>query len=229
MCGLRTELAGGSIPLDFQLSKVGRLLCYRTDPFHKGKSCMHALFFEVRPKAGHLEHYFEHVARLRPVLARHTGLAFLDRYSSLSEEDLLLSHQLWESEEAIVAWRADATHRSSQAAGRRVHFADYRIRVGERVLHWRADAPEARARVVAASDAPHVLAFYGTQPIAEAECAAFESVNNKGRFITLATANGFAAAEALFDTQIGASGLEEGAIYSIRRDYGQFDRALAPG
>lgn len=190
---------------------------------------MHALFFEVRPKAGHLKHYFEHVARLRPALAHHTGLAFLDRYSSLSEADLLLSHQLWESEEAIIAWRANATHRSSQSAGRRVHFADYRIRVGERVLQWRADEPEARARVVVAADAPHVLAFYGTQPVTGPECAAFESVNNNGRFITLATAKGLAAAEALFETQIGASGLDEGAIYSIRRDYGQFDRVQAPG
>ncbi|OIQ77314.1 hypothetical protein GALL_409880 [mine drainage metagenome] len=52
---------------------------------------MHALFFEVRPHPGHLEHYFEHVARLRPALARHTGLAFLDRYSSLNDTDLLLA------------------------------------------------------------------------------------------------------------------------------------------
>ena len=94
---------------------------------------MHALFFEVRPLAGHLPHYFEHVARLKPVLARHTGLAFLDRYSSLADADLLLSHQLWNSEDDIVKWRNDPVHRTSQTAGRHVHFADYRIRVGERV------------------------------------------------------------------------------------------------
>ena len=189
---------------------------------------MHALFFEVRPHPGHLEHYFEHVARLRPALARHTGLAFLDRYSSLSDPDLLLSHQLWESEEAIISWREDAKHRISQAAGRRVHFADYRIRVGARVLHCHADAPDARTRMATASDAQHVLALYGTRPVTAPEFAAFESVNQKGRFIALATADGYAAAEALLNTQIGASGFEEGAIYSIRRDYGQFDRAQAP-
>ncbi|MBZ0130216.1 MAG: antibiotic biosynthesis monooxygenase [Rhodobacteraceae bacterium] len=191
---------------------------------------MHALFFEVRPHPGHLEHYFEHVARLRPVLARHTGLAFLDRYSSLSEADLLLSHQLWESEEAINVWRGDATHRKSQTAGRQVHFADYRIRVGARVLHWRADTPDARVPLAAASasDAQHVLALYGTQPLIAPEFAAFESVNHKERFIALAPADGFAAAEAVLNMQIGAPGLEEAAIYSIRRDYGQFDRAQAP-
>lgn len=189
---------------------------------------MHALFFEVRPHAGHLEHYFEHVARLRPALARHTGLTFLDRYSSLNDPDLLLSHQLWDSEEAIVAWRADARHRSSQSAGRRVHFFDYRIRVGERVLHWHADAPDARGRVVVASEAQHVLALYGTQPVAAPGFAVFKSVNHKEKFIALAKTDGLAAAEAVLDTQIGAPGLEEGAIYSIRRDYGQFDRAQAP-
>lgn len=87
---------------------------------------MHALFFEVRPHPGHLDHYFTHVARLRSILARHRGLVFLDRYASLSDQDVLLSHQLWESEEAISAWRSDPEHQRSQTAGNNVHFADYR-------------------------------------------------------------------------------------------------------
>jgi hypothetical protein len=32
----------------------------------------------------------------------------------------------------------------------------------------------------------------------------------------------------MLNENLGAPGLEEGAIYSIRRDYGQFDRAQAP-
>jgi len=68
---------------------------------------MHALFFEVRLKPGHLDHYFDHVALLRPVLAQHTGLRFLDRYGALNDTNLLLSHQLWDSEDSIIAWRKD--------------------------------------------------------------------------------------------------------------------------
>ena len=51
---------------------------------------MHALFFEVRPKQGHLKHYFEHVAVLKPVLAQHAGLIFIDRYSSLVDRDVVI-------------------------------------------------------------------------------------------------------------------------------------------
>ncbi len=189
---------------------------------------MHALFFEVRPKPGHLEHYFEHVARLRPVLAHHTGLAFLDRYSSLSEPDLLLSHQLWDSDDAIVAWREDAVHRRSQVAGRQVHFADYRIRVGARVLHWRDGNLNTIDRETAASDASHVVALYGTRAVSAPAFGSFESVNHKGKFIALATTGGIAAAEALLTATIEAQGVDEAAVYCIRRDYGQFDRSQAP-
>ncbi|MBQ1203165.1 MAG: antibiotic biosynthesis monooxygenase, partial [Loktanella sp.] len=97
---------------------------------------MHALFFEMRPLPGHLDHYFAHATRLRPILAQHAGLHFLDRYLSLDEPDLLLSHQLWASEAAIIGWRKDNDHRLSQEAGRKVHFADYRIRVGARLQYW---------------------------------------------------------------------------------------------
>lgn len=189
---------------------------------------MDALFFEVRPYEGHLERYFEHVATLRPVLARHKGLVFLDRYASLTEPDLLLSHQLWEDENAIIAWRTDATHRKSQAAGRQVHFADYRIRVGTRVQHWRADARGFSAAEPSESDVPHVLALYGTKAMASSDFASFESVNHQGRFVALMTLKGYGEAFVMLNEHKGAEGLEEAAIYGIRRDYGQFDRAQAP-
>ncbi|WP_296428056.1 antibiotic biosynthesis monooxygenase [Yoonia sp.] len=189
---------------------------------------MHALFFEVRPHPGHLEHYFEHVALLRPVLARHTGLAFLDRYAALDDDGLLLSHQLWESEEDIIAWRADATHRKSQSAGRRVHFADYRIRVGERILHWQHNAPRSIDPALPASDTAHVVALYGTQPPAIPAFAGFKSMNHDKQFVALASVRGSVAALKLLKAQISTPGLEQAAIYKIRRDYGQFDRAQAP-
>lgn len=193
---------------------------------------MHALFFEVRPHPGHLVHYFEHVERLRPALARHAGLVFLDRYSALEDDDLLLSHQLWESEEAIIAWRSDAEHRRSQMAGRRIHFADYRIRVGERVLHWARDGAEPVSGDEAGADMQHVLALYGDRNVVQPGLAAFESVNQAGCFIALATVADFAAARTLWSAILAArgddAGFDEAAIYRIRRDYGQHDRAEAP-
>lgn len=196
---------------------------------------MHALFFEVRPHPGHLRHYFDHVDRLRPALAKHEGLAFLDRYGACDDAQLLLSHQLWESEEAIIAWRRDAGHRQSQAAGRHKHFADYRIRVGARVYHWRADASDTdtihtpSAGHLAPAELARVVALYGGAEVAVPGFRAFESVNHAGRFVALADINGPDAAQTLLETHSGISGLEAAAIYAIRRDYGQFDRAQAPG
>lgn len=189
---------------------------------------MHALFFEVLPKPGHLAHYFDHVGRLRPILAKHTGLKFLDRYSALSDSDLLLSHQLWESEDAIINWRKDATHRRSQSAGRQVHFADYRIRVGARVLHWTPAALDAPTTTATVCNVSHVVAIYSNEPIIAPSFAAFESVNTKGNFIALATLDDYTAARSLLDKSLDAPGLYEAAIYGIRRDYGQFDRTQAP-
>lgn len=188
---------------------------------------MHALFFEMRPLPGHLDHYFAHVARLKPVLARHQGLVFLDRYLSLTEPDLILSHQLWADEEAIIAWRADRDHRKSQTAGRNVHFADYRIRVGARVVHQEA-GHAARTDEAATEAVPHMLALYGTDPVTADGFRAFESVNHKGHFIALASYSALAGAQDALESHIGAAGLQEAAIYSLRRDYGQFDRAQAP-
>ncbi|MCC5985040.1 MAG: antibiotic biosynthesis monooxygenase [Rhodobacteraceae bacterium] len=190
---------------------------------------MHALFFEVRPKPGHLKHYFEHVDRLRPVLARHPGLVFLDRYGALDDADVLLSHQLWQDEAAIIGWRADPEHRRSQTAGRKVHFQDYRIRVCERVRHWSADgAAETGHHGADPSPASHLIAAYGAAPLMHPGCQAFESVNHKGQFVTLGSAAGADAAGALFDALAQGQGVTSAAAYAVLRDYGQFDRAQAP-
>jgi hypothetical protein len=81
----------------------------------------------------------------------------------------------------------------------------------------------------AESDSLHVVALYSTNPIEASGFRNFESVNRQGKFIALTTVGGLAAAAAAVRPQMGAVGLEEAAAYSIRRDYGQFDRAQAPG
>lgn len=189
---------------------------------------MDGLFFEVRPHPGHLAHYFAHVDRLRPVLARHEGLLFLDRFRSLDHEDVLLSHQLWRDEEAIVEWRRDPEHRRSQNAGNRVHFADYRIRVGALVLDWQAGDPPPSSGKVASAHARYVLAVYGSSSLREEGFAAFESVNHEGRFIALAEPRGRAEAVAAHAALIGREGVSRSALFAVRRDYGLFERDEAP-
>ncbi|MFZ5963755.1 antibiotic biosynthesis monooxygenase family protein [Thalassococcus sp. BH17M4-6] len=179
---------------------------------------MHALFFEMTPRPGHLEHYFDHVARLQPALARHEGLLFLDRYGARGRDDLLLSHQLWRSEDDIIAWRKDADHRRSQSAGYAKHFADYRIRVGERID---PAAPGAKGGHC-------VLAVYGMRAPDDPQFRVFDSFKREGQTVALADLDSPDRAAAVFEVVNGTAGVEEVALYAILRDYGQHDRAQAP-
>lgn len=175
---------------------------------------MHCLFFDVRPKPGHMPHYFEHVDRLKPILAQHRGLLYLERFRPLDDPEALLSHQLWQDEAALAAWRRDATHRASQSAGRTVHFEDYRIRVG------------AQDSAIDAGDKDRFLmAAYGTAPTPEGR--AYESVTRPGRFVTLAEARQGAAAHVLAEAA-QAAGAEEVRVFRIARDYTLTNRAEAP-
>lgn len=171
---------------------------------------MHGLFFDVRPRPGHLDHYFAHVERLKPVLARHKGLIYLERFRALDDPEELLSHQFWRDEDAIHGWRDDPEHRVSQAAGRRVHFESYRLRIGPELP---APPPDPGRLLVA---------LYGDAPAPVGR--AYESVTRPGQFVTLAEAA--SGAEALDRAQV--QGIDAARIFAITRDYTQSDRAEAP-
>lgn len=173
---------------------------------------MHALFFDMQPKQGHMPHYFEHVDRLRPILAQHPGLIYLERFRPLDRPDAILSHQHWADEDAIRAWRCDGTHRSSQSAGRKVHFEGYRIRVG----------PEA---VQAIGAGRFVIAAYGDTPAGPGRV--YESVTRPGRILTLAEAGQSAAAQEIA-ARARTDGAAEVRIFAISRDYTMTSRAEAP-
>jgi len=178
---------------------------------------MHCLFFDVRPKPGHMDHYFDHVARLKPVLARHEGLIYLERFTPHDAPDALLSHQLWRDEAAIAAWRQDSLHRASQAAGRRVHFDDYRIRVGPEV---------AGTGPGGTGNGRYTVASYG-DPGADGPGRLFDSVTRDGYVLRLITCNSADEAALQVDRCKG-SGAETVRLFDITRDYGMTERAEAP-
>ncbi len=175
---------------------------------------MHALLFEMRPKPGHLTHYFAHVDRLRPILAQHTGLLWLDRFRAVDDPDLILSHQHWADEAAILGWRRDPQHRKSQEAGRRVHFEDYRIRVGREL----SEATAGAAFVTVHAEAPAAL------PGARV----FESLNHPGAVLTLADAADAEAAHAALAAAADTPGLRSAHAFALSRDYGLTRREQAP-
>src|SRR3546814_12780319 len=90
---------------------------------------MHAVIFEVQPKADHYQDYLDVAAALRPELEKIDGFVSIERFASLSVEGKILSLSFWRDEEAVKAWRSHLAHREAQARGRQELFADYRIRV----------------------------------------------------------------------------------------------------
>ena len=69
------------------------------------------LFFEVQPKPGQRQAYFDQVEVLKPSLSTYDGLLWMQRYQSMDDPGLILSHQYWASEQALAAWRRNADHR----------------------------------------------------------------------------------------------------------------------
>ena len=107
---------------------------------------MIAIIFEVTPKDGRAERYFELAGQLKEDLARADGFISVERFASLTEEGKYLSLSFWRDEAAVQAWRATTRHRAAQAEGRGEIFADYRLRVAEVRRDYgmdrRAEAPE---------------------------------------------------------------------------------------
>ena len=187
---------------------------------------MLALFFEMQPKEGHMDHYFRHVAMLKPELAKHTGLNWLDRFKSTSQDGKILSHQLWQDEAAIIRWRENQHHLGSQNAGRHKHFADYRIRIIEVVRH---DIEGKAGDLTGPVDGSQwVVAGHGQGAALDKGDEQFHSVNRDDGYVTLAAAGSAEDAFGMLDHWLDNKAHAWAVAGRIIRDYGMFDRAHAP-
>ena len=183
------------------------------------------LFFEVRPHLGHSEHYFSYVEKLKPELAKHSGLVWLNRYETLSDDCTLLSYQLWENEKSIENWRNNKMHRLAQEAGIKTHFKDYRIRVGQRVSFWaQGETIKLNTGSRAKSDSL-LLCVQSEAPIPNdtfAKIGSFESaycgLSTSNHFVTLVRPNDLFCAKTLASSIIPdlASKID---LFLISRDY----------
>jgi heme-degrading monooxygenase HmoA len=112
---------------------------------------MHAVIFEVWPKADGRQGYLDIAASLRPLLETIDGFISIERFESLSEKGKILSLSFWRDEAAIAEWRQVEQHRMAQTKGRRELLADYRLRIAAVVRDYgmqeRGEAPaDSRAR-----------------------------------------------------------------------------------
>ncbi len=197
-----------------------------------------ALFFEVQVREGLTGRYLELAAALKPALDAMGGCLFIDRFKSLTRQNLLLSYQIWRDEASISAWRADGKHHAVQSSGRSQVFSDYRIRVAP-VVHeelrgsspWR---PEKRSAYNDPSRREPTFALIAESKRGDLAAKRpwksdrFESVYRPGVFSHLVDVPSEEAGIGFGRELLADPAIEYFRVVEVIRDYGMFDRREAP-
>lgn len=97
---------------------------------------MLAVIFEVEMNPGCDQDYFDLAASLRPQLEAVDGFLSVERFQSTSNARKYVSLSFWRDEQAVKTWREHAEHRVAQQQGKKVIFANFRIRVAEVVRDY---------------------------------------------------------------------------------------------
>jgi heme-degrading monooxygenase HmoA len=199
---------------------------------------MMSLFFEVEVKPGRTEQYLNLAASLKPSLDAMGGCLFLDRFSSLSRTNLLLSYQIWQDEGAMTAWRVDAQHHKVQTLGREKVFSDYRLRIAQVIHEARSGKPvwqperrspyndPARRKPTYILVTESKSAQLPARPDWPSE--AFASVYRDGQFAHLIDVPDPQSGIAFGDQLLAAPTTEYVRIVEVIRDYGKYERTEAP-
>ena len=104
------------------------------------------VLFEVKPTKEGMKRYLDLAAMLKPLLSGFEGFIRAERFSSLTDEEKLLSMNIWTNESAVERWRNMIQHRMSQQEGREKLFESYKITVCSEIRSYsdtdRAEAPQ---------------------------------------------------------------------------------------
>jgi heme-degrading monooxygenase HmoA len=204
-----------------------------------------AVLFEVEPEASRTDEYLRIAGALRPQLLATEGFLENERFRSRTRPGALLSLSLWDSEKALIRWRAAGPHHAAQARGRAGVLAGYRLRVGEVTLaagrlasgrdpgwmrHDETETAEDKAVALVAGEWGVIGLLEETslrQGALHAEL--FGGLTDPNRGALLTAWRGVAEAEAF--ARIARDGrLQATDVYAIRilRNYGMTDRREAP-
>ncbi len=154
------------------------------------------------------------------------------REQSIDVPYLILSHQYWASEAALVAWRRNQEHRYSQTQGIKEIFVNYRIRVGPRICSWSVEDHSEKLPWDQNSIQKCILTLRKSRDIAVDFDDA--SVNLTGRYASLTSKEQELitfACDSFTDALLSKffqSGAERADLFLPNRDYGLFDRSGAP-
>ncbi len=97
---------------------------------------MIAVIFQVTPKDGKSDTYFDIAGELRPELEKIDGFLSIERFESRTTPGKYLSLSFWRDEAAVSVWRNQKNHIVAQNRGKNEIFADYRISVAEVVRDY---------------------------------------------------------------------------------------------
>jgi heme-degrading monooxygenase HmoA len=195
---------------------------------------MLALLFEVKTTGGGYDRYLQLAADLRPVLDKHDGMLFIDRFASVERPDTILSHSLWRDEASLAAWRTQSAHHRAQVLGRESIFVDYRLRVAQVIVdRSRGKADKSPARLTSYRDtavhAPRYLLVAESQGAsAGVSAGSFVSLNRPGEHLYIESVAGHPVGEARALELMSNPAVTGVRLCEVERDYGMFDRAEAP-
>lgn len=88
-----------------------------------------AVFFDVLPKEGLVDTYFNLALGLRPIVEKNPGFIAVERFENLQKNGWYLSFSQWRDELALAQWRCQPDHYGAQVCGRSLVLQDYRLRV----------------------------------------------------------------------------------------------------
>ena len=199
---------------------------------------MMSLFFEVAIKPGRTDQYLNLAASLKPELEAMGGCLFLDRFKSLTRDNLILSYQIWQDEGSMTAWRVHAHHHDVQTLGRDRVFSDYRLRIAQVIYDARPGQPAWQPDRRTPYNDPvrrpptYVLATESKSarlPVAsEWQSEVFASVYRDGQFAHLVELPDHQSGVAFAPRLFAEPSTEYVRIVEVIRDYGMYDRAEAP-
>ena len=215
---------------------------------------MFSVIFEVQPRTGQWDAYFDSVKMLRPELEQVPGFVDNIRYRSLTREGWILSLSNWRDEKSVVRWRTRRRHHEVQENGRGEILSDYHLRVGQitydtrvpegsEIREQRLDETEVgegtAITLIDASQVPGWVASHNAQEIAlylgfdlnsYGDCISwdvFDALLAPGDILLLVS---WKNEESVMRFAQSAMVPDDGRVRAIRvvRDYAMFDRREAP-
>ena len=180
---------------------------------------MYGLLFNVKPKEGYLKHYLKEADKLNPILATYPGLKWIDRFSSLSDSRALLSLQIWDSKDAISAWKHDKYHLQAQDRGKKEYFQDYRIRIGREFINKLESVNFVSEEMLKLSASEFFVLVNSTKEFKSGSFVSYKSINRKNAYVSVASTRGIKSAIGLCTEASFFTGVISSSIFKLTQNY----------